>query len=143
VVQGTPSLQEAPRRRGGMGLLRLLRPVVAGLLLRCPRCRRGSLGEGLFGTRQACGACGQAFAAGWGDSTGTMMLAQFLYGAFGLFGWFAVWGLSPPQPAWVVAGWIALFGGVLPLLTYRNLRGLWLGILEAGKDVFEAGADQD
>lgn len=118
----------------------LLRPVLAGLLLRCPRCGRGHVGQGLFGTRRACEVCGHAFAEGWGDYTGTMMIAQFLYGAIGLFSWFFLYGALTDEPAWKVVLWVVLFGAALPLLTYRNLRGAWLGMLEAGTQVFDRDA---
>lgn len=121
-----------------MGRANLLLAPLRGLLLRCPVCGKGRIGKGRWGLRASCPACGHRVEGGYGEFTGAMMLAQFGWTLLGLYGWFVFVPQDAPL-SWLVA-WIVLFGAAIPLLTYRNVKGLWVGILAAGRDLFERDA---
>jgi len=86
---------------------------------------RASLGT----LRDACPRCGTPFEPARGEWSGALMFAQGAYGALGLLGMFALLLAGAPL-AWTIA-WIALATVALPILTYRNFKGAWIGAMWA------------
>ena len=83
-----------------------------------------------FGTlADACPRCGTRFEPARGEWSGALMFAQGSYGALALLGMFAMLLLGTPI-AWVVA-WTAATTVALPILTYRNFKGAWIGLMWA------------
>jgi hypothetical protein len=57
------------------------------------------------------------------------MFAQGFYGGLGLIGLFALLLARAPL-SWVLA-WIVVTTAALPVLTYRNFKGAWMGTMWA------------
>lgn len=77
--------------------------------------------------RDACPACGVTFHPARGEWTGALMFAQGFYFAVGLLGLFVL--LLGGAGLWTVLAWVALSCALLPLLTYRNVKGAWVGAM--------------
>lgn len=118
------------------------RCVLDGLLLRCPACRKGKLYASPLRINERCPRCGYVFGLRDGEFTGAMMLAQFFWGALGLYGWFVL-QYDTDASAATKLGWIVGCIVVLPLASYRHLKGAWVGIVRAGEELFDEGAGQD
>ena len=83
-----------------------------------------------FGTlADACSHCGTRFEPSRGEWSGALMFAQGAYGARALLGMFAML-LSNVAMSWII-GWIALTTIALPIFTYRNFKGAWIGLMWA------------
>lgn len=107
-----------------------LRGLLRGLALRCPRCGVGHMSSSLWTVarmRDACPSCGVTFHPARGEWSGALMFAQGIYFALGLLGVFAL--LLGDAGLWTVLAWIALSCALLPLLTYRNVKGAWVGAM--------------
>lgn len=115
--------------------------VLAGLATRCPRCWRGRMFRSFFRMRPSCAECGYDFGMGRGEFTGAMMIAQFLWGGIALYGYFFLifFGQASVE---VQVAWVAGFGLLLPLLTYRNIKGFWAGLIYAGEELEMPGVRQ-
>ncbi len=99
----------------------------AGVRLRCPACGRGALFEQWISARDTCAACGQALRMGNGDFTGGVYLN---YGITGLLGFLLFLqlehaGYSEGQEIAVLIAFVTL----LPLVTYRHTRAVFLAML--------------
>jgi uncharacterized protein (DUF983 family) len=83
-----------------------------------------------FGTlADACAHCGTRFEPSRGEWSGALMFAQGAYGALALLGMFAMLLTNAPI-MWIIL-WIALTTVALPILTYRNFKGAWIGLMWA------------
>lgn len=103
-----------------------VRSLLRGLLLRCPECGAGRLYDG-YRDRETCPACGFRFLPSEGEFTGALMAAQGLFGFVTAAGAVALylWGVR----SWSLFAWLVFGVVVLPLLFYRNVKGLWIGLL--------------
>ena len=111
-----------------------LRPVLRGLALRCPACGEGAMSPAWWAftrLRDACPACGTRFEPGRGEWTGALMFAQGFYFTVSLMGLFALILLRQGLPALLL--WLVLSAVLLPLATYRNFKGAWVGTMWAAK----------
>ncbi|HWQ13380.1 MAG TPA: DUF983 domain-containing protein [Roseiflexaceae bacterium] len=108
-------------------MLRVLRALLDGLLLRCPRCHTGRMFTSWFHMRRACPVCGMPFERASGEITGGMgvnivaTLALVIVAA-------AAIGFSsvPLLPAFLVMGALVV---LFPIAFYPSSRGLWVGVL--------------
>lgn len=99
-----------------------------GVRLRCPACRRGGIFRSWFETWPRCRGCGVAFQPHEGDFLGTMAVT---YGitvglALALLAW--TWARTD----WTLGqhlGAYSAFCVVWYLGFYRNMKGLWIGLL--------------
>ncbi|MFP4321751.1 MAG: DUF983 domain-containing protein [Anaerolineales bacterium] len=106
----------------------LVQTLLRGARGRCPNCGQGRLWQGLFGVGAACPVCGQRFQSQPGDFTGASVLSYALASVVGLaFGLLAVLFFEWPLWLTMTLG-VALIVAVVAL-TYRPLKGLWIGFL--------------
>lgn len=115
----------------------MLQPLWDGFLLRCPKCRRPSIGKGLD-IKSHCDHCGHNMQPGEGDFVGAIMIAySFLAVILGVLVTTAVilFDLSPYVH---LAIWMP-FSVAFLLLTYRNWKGVWVGLLW----IFNKGEESD
>lgn len=105
----------------------MLQYIWDGFMLRCPKCRKPSIGKG-FDIKTHCDHCGHNMQPGEGDFVGAIMVAySFLAVILGILVTTAVilWDLSPYVH---LAIWMP-FSIAFIFLTYRNWKGLWVGLL--------------
>jgi uncharacterized protein (DUF983 family) len=108
-------------------MLRVLRAFADGLLLRCPRCHRGTMFSSFFRMRQTCPVCGLHFERASGEITGGMgvnivaTLGLVIVAA-------AVIGFSsvPLLPAFLAMAALVV---VFPIVFYPFSRALWSALL--------------
>ena len=102
------------------------RPILSGMLARCPRCGHGRLFERFLRVRPACDVCGLGFDfADAGD--GPAVFVSFLAGFIVCGG--AVWlELAYQPPYWVHAVLWTPLAVLVPLLLLRPSKGLLVGI---------------
>lgn len=99
-----------------------------GLFLRCPACGLGPLYDG-YSDQERCTSCGLPFLPATGEFTGALMAAQGLFGLVTAAGAVALY-LAGVRSWWLLA-WLVFGVAALPLLFYRNVKGLWIGLLHA------------
>jgi uncharacterized protein (DUF983 family) len=109
-------------------MLRFLRALFDGLLLRCPRCHTGRMFARGFTMNKLCPNCALPFERAAGEITGGMAvntvatLAVITLGAL-------LFGLNPAVPLAPLLIGLALFAILFPIAFYRSSRGLWAGFL--------------
>ena len=109
-------------------MIRLLRALLDGLLLRCPRCHTGRMFSYGFTMNKVCPNCGLPFERAGGEVTGGMgvntvaTLALITLGSL-------VFGLNPNVPLLPLLIGLALFAILFPIAFYRSSRGIWAGFL--------------
>jgi uncharacterized protein (DUF983 family) len=101
-----------------------------GLLLRCPACRQGRMGKSLTELHHKCANCGITFEPNEGDFIGAMMITYSVLAVFLCFGIFLLIWLTDLSAVAHIIIW-SLFSIAFILLGYRNMKGLWVGILYA------------
>ena len=109
-------------------MIRMLRALFDGLVLRCPRCHRGRMFERGFAMRQRCPACGLEFERAAGEITGGMgvnTVATLLVITVASL----VFGLNPAIPLVPLLVGLGLFAILFPIAFYRSSRGLWVSAL--------------
>lgn len=79
--------------------------------------------------RDACPACGTVFEPARGEWTGALMFAQGFYFTVALMGLFAL--LLTGNGLGALLAWLGVSAVLLPLLTYRNFKGAWVGTMWA------------
>jgi uncharacterized protein (DUF983 family) len=108
-------------------MMRIIRALFDGLILRCPRCHQGRMFQRGFTMNRSCPHCGLQFEQASGEVTGGMginfVLTLFIVIAGSLF------GLDPTIPIAPLLGGLVLFAIVFPILFYRSSRGLWAAVL--------------
>jgi uncharacterized protein (DUF983 family) len=109
-------------------MLRMLRALFDGLILRCPRCHAGKMFAHGFTMRQECRLCGLEFEKATGEITGGMgintVVTLLVITASAL-----IFGLNPAIPLPPLLLGLALFAILFPILFYRSSRGLWASVL--------------
>jgi uncharacterized protein (DUF983 family) len=109
-------------------MIRFLRALLDGLLLRCPRCHAGRMFAHGFTMNEACPNCGLPFEQASGEVTGGMginivvTLVAIILGSL-------VFGLNRNVPLAPLLIGLALFAVLFPIAFYRSSRGLWAGLL--------------
>jgi uncharacterized protein (DUF983 family) len=114
------------------------RAILATARLRCPSCRAGRMSRAWWSVLQLhddCPACGLPFMPGRGEFTGAIEITTYLTALAGLVGIV----LILPADAWTLAAWVILFGVVVPLVAYRQLKALWVGVMVAARPWGGAG----
>lgn len=108
----------------------MLRYAWRGMLNRCPACRRGRIFRNLFTMHASCPNCGVVFEREEGDFVGAMVVAYSITAVLVAVGVMIVEMVVHLD----VMLHVLLWGGftvAFLLLTYRNMKGIWLGILHA------------
>jgi uncharacterized protein (DUF983 family) len=109
-------------------MLRFLRVLLDGLLLRCPRCHRGHMFARGFTMRHTCEVCGLPFERATGEITGGMgintVVTLVIITVCSL-----VLGLNPSVPLAPLLIGLAAFAILFPIAFYRSSRGLWVSLL--------------
>ncbi len=105
-----------------------LRAMWYGLLLICPRCHEGKLYASWTVRNDQCPVCGANFEPGEGDFLGSMFMAYtgtvvVVGTAILLLGLLTDISLTDLLTYGIVASAVFL------VLTYRNMRGVWIGIV--------------
>jgi uncharacterized protein (DUF983 family) len=110
------------------GIAKLGRVLLAGLLLRCPRCWRGRMFESLFHMRRKCPICGLLFERAIGEVTGGMAINFVITGLVITIG-SLYFGLFSRAPLSTVLLSFGAFAIIFPIVFYPISRGLWTSIL--------------
>jgi uncharacterized protein (DUF983 family) len=103
-----------------------------GLKLRCPVCGQGRLFRNYFAMNRECPVCGVGFAREHGQWVGSLDINTFLC-AFLLMigvGFGPLWSLRTSLIVWVSAA------VVVPLITFRFVRGVWTAIVHLTGGVY-------
>lgn len=106
--------------------------VGRGLRLRCPVCGKGKLFETYFRMHPICSCCGVGFAREHGQWVGSLDINTFVV-VFGLM------IASAFSPDWSLPVTLAVWGAaaiVVPLVTFRFVRGLWTAIVHLSGGVY-------
>lgn len=120
--------------------MHIIRALIDGLILRCPRCHRGHMFERGFTMHRACPHCGLAFEQASGEVTGGMginfVLTLFIVIAGSLF------ALDPDVPLVPLLSGLVVFAILFPIVFYRSSRGLWAAVLYLTGDNTEGDSAQ-
>jgi uncharacterized protein (DUF983 family) len=108
----------------------MLRLAGIGMRLQCPACRRGRICRSLFRMNETCPHCGVVFEREEGDFLGAIVVAYSITSVAVVAGILTLEMLTDLDPMLHVIIW-SLFAVVFVVLTYRNMKGIWLGILHA------------
>ena len=111
------------------------RPLVAGLRLRCPSCGVGRMSRAWWSVltmHERCPRCGIPFMPGAGEFTGGVELTTYLAALVGLLLFLLFQPLADITVA-AIALWVVSFGVAFPVVTYRHLKGLWVGGMWAAR----------
>lgn len=111
----------------GGGNMRILRALLDGLILRCPRCRRGRMFGRGFAMHRTCPNCGLEFERASGEITGGMGINVVVTLLVVIIG--SLFALSPTTPLGPLLIGLFLFAVIFPIAFYRSSRGLWAGLL--------------
>src|ERR1041385_5176439 len=103
-------------------IARMCRALLAGLLLRCPRCWRGRMFESLFRMRHECPICGLPFERSAGEVTGGMMINFVITGVVITAG-SLYFGLFSRIPLATVLIGLGAFAVCFPIVFYPISRG--------------------
>jgi uncharacterized protein (DUF983 family) len=106
----------------------MLKAAWIGLQLRCPACGRGRIYRSLTAMHPHCPACGVVFEREEGDFLGAMVVAYSITAVLVAVGVFVVELFADLDPMGHILLWSTVSTGFL-LCTYRNMKGIWLGIL--------------
>ena len=109
-------------------IARISSVLLAGLLLRCPRCQRGRMFESLFRMRRECPVCGLRLERAVGEVTGGMAINFVVTGLVITVG-SLYFGLFSRVPLSIVLLGFGAFAIVFPIAFYPISRGLWASIL--------------
>jgi uncharacterized protein (DUF983 family) len=109
-------------------MIRFLRALFDGLILRCPRCHTGPMFARGFTMNKVCPHCGLHFEKASGEITGGMAVNTVATLALITLG-SLVFGLNPAVPIAPLLIGLALFAILFPIAFYRSSRGLWASFL--------------
>ncbi|HET9224809.1 MAG TPA: DUF983 domain-containing protein [Roseiflexaceae bacterium] len=110
------------------GIFRIGGVLLAGLVLRCPRCRRGRMFESLFRMRRECPICGLQFERAVGEVTGGMAINFVVTGLVITIG-SLYFGLFSRAPLSTILLSFGAFAIIFPIVFYPISRGLWASFL--------------
>lgn len=108
-------------------MLRIIRALFDGFLLRCPRCHHGRMFASFFSMRQRCPNCSLVFERAAGEITGGMgiSIVAVLFLTIPTAVWIGVSNV-PIGPALAIAGVCIV---VFTVLFYPLSRALWAVLL--------------
>lgn len=107
----------------------LLQAMWTGMRNTCPSCRQGRIFRGLWQENRRCPVCNAAFERNnEGDFLGAMVTAYSIISVLVIIGVFLVSWLTDLAWDQQVILW-SIFAALVMGLGYRNLKGLWIGIL--------------
>lgn len=109
-------------------MVHVLRVLIDGLLLRCPRCERGRMFRTYFSMRTSCPTCGTSFERSSGEITGGMAINTVATLAIALTAGIII-GVSPSVPLLPALLSMVAVVIVFPIAFYPISRGLWVAIL--------------
>jgi uncharacterized protein (DUF983 family) len=109
-------------------MIRFLRALFDGLLLRCPRCHSGRIFARGFTMNKICPTCRLPFEKATGEITGGMGI-NIVVTLVIIIVCALVFGLNPAVPLAPLLIGLALFAILFPIAFYRSSRGLWVSIL--------------
>lgn len=101
-----------------------------GLRLRCPSCRRGPIYRSRSQMHARCPHCGVVFERDEGEFVGGIMLGYSITGVLIVAGVFLAELVADLSVETHLVIWAA-FGIAVPLVFYRNMKGIWLGLIHA------------
>ncbi len=99
-----------------------------GMRLTCPSCRQGRIYRSWTRINPSCPRCGVVFEREEGDFVGAMLLSYSFTAVLICIGIYAVEVWTDLAPMAHAALWTAL-GTAFLVGTYRNMKGMWIGIL--------------
>lgn len=99
-----------------------------GMLLVCPACRKGRIYRSFTKMNDTCAHCGAVFEPDEGDFVGAMVVAYSITAVLVAIGVGITTALLNLTFVQHVVIW-SVFATVFILLTYRNQKGIWIGIL--------------
>jgi uncharacterized protein (DUF983 family) len=108
----------------------MLRLAWIGMRLRCPACGQGRIFRNLTVMHESCPHCGAVFEREEGDFVGAIVVAYSITAVLVAIGIYVVEVFGHLDAMVHVILWSA-FTVVFVVLTYRNMKGIWLGILHA------------
>lgn len=106
----------------------MIRSLIDGLLLICPRCHRGRMFAHGFTMHQRCPVCNLRFEHASGEVTGGMGINIALT-LLVIIGAALVFGLQPSVPLLPLLLALSAFAIIFPIAFYRSSRGLWASVL--------------
>jgi uncharacterized protein (DUF983 family) len=106
----------------------MLRCAWVGMQLKCPVCGTGRIYRSFWQMNESCPSCGVVFEREEGDFLGAMVVAYSVTAVLVGAGVIAVEMVTHLDPMLHVLLW-SVVGTVFLILTYRNMKGIWLGIL--------------
>lgn len=122
-------------------LLRMIRALIDGLILRCPRCERGRMFAHGFTMHRACPACGLEFERSAGEVTGGMAVNTVATLTV-ITVCSLVFGMNPAVPLLPLLLGLAAFAILFPIVFYRSSRGIWASFLYMSGNNLEADQRQ-
>ena len=105
---------------------RVIRLLLRGLCLRCPRCGARSLFRTWFAMYERCFVCRHRFEREQGYFLGAMYINYGVTVVLALIGSFTLEWWTPVSLAQQLTLWVG-FCGLFPVVFFRHSRGLWLG----------------
>lgn len=101
-----------------------------GMRLVCPNCRKGSIYRSLTEMNPRCPSCDISFEPNAGDFTGAMTIAYSLTAALVALGVFILETVTDLSLTTHMIIW-GIFTVAFLIFCYRNMKGIWIGILYA------------
>lgn len=101
-----------------------------GMRLICPSCRSGPIYRNMTDMHDQCPNCGVSFEPNEGDFLGAMTVAYSITAVLVAIGVFALEALTDLPAVVHLAIW-GIFAIAFIITCYRNLKGIWIGILYA------------
>jgi len=108
----------------------MLRFACVGMTLRCPACGEGRIYRNLTEMNRSCSQCGVVFEREEGDFVGAMLVAYSITAVVIAAGVYLVEVYTSLDAMVHVLLWSAV-ATLFLVFTYRNMKGIWLGILHA------------
>lgn len=106
----------------------MLRAAWIGMRLTCPACGQGRIYRSLKVMNHECPTCGVIFEREEGDFLGAMVIAYSVTSVLVAAGVFLMLLLTEMSATQHVLFW-TVTATLFLLTTYRNMKGIWIGIL--------------
>lgn len=106
----------------------MLRAAWEGMRLRCPACGQGRIFRTFSAMNSECPHCGVVFEREEGDFLGAMVVAYSITAVLIAAGILIVEVLTDLDATAHAVIWSVL-AALFLILTYRNMKGIWIGIL--------------
>jgi uncharacterized protein (DUF983 family) len=108
----------------------MLKAMWIGMRLRCPSCRQGRIYRNWRDMNEECPVCGVVFQPDEGDFVGAMVIAYSITAVLICIGAALLAIFTDLDVATQIIVW-AIFSCLFLPLTYRNMKGIWIGIVHA------------